>query len=252
MRSFIPHFQGNAGSKRSYQMTEENQESETVPYWYAPATGGIEQRLDAWALSSRGDGLMGDVVREHFSQPVVATHLANDLLIEATAAEALSRVQNPPDEVVNWWARRIYQTYKHWDGPVGDIVKGYNRTGIEDRMDKMLAVATHDLVNRWNEADMSYSSGSSDEEWKQFVTDAGLPIAVGEALLVAKGYLPPPDKRGHKLTRAELRAIRARNRNRGTGAPTGDLDLSIANEPRTWTYNDRNGGSSSLDASGRD
>jgi hypothetical protein len=230
MRTLIPHFQGNTTSDATKDVKK--------PYWYRPPTGGIEQRLEAWNRSSLGDGLMGDVVRDHFSQEVVATNLANDLLIEVSAALALSRVQNPPAEVIQWWSRRLYFAGKFWDRPAGQIVKLY-QPAVVDSFEHMLNEASRGLLQHWEASKIVYDASRPDERWKEVVEARGLPLEVGEALLVAKGLIPPPDQRIHKPSAAELRERKRRKDALGTGAPTGELDLSIMNEPRTWNKHER-------------
>ena len=60
----------------------------------------------------------------------------------------------------------------------------------------------------------------------------GLPLEVGEAYLVAKGLIPPPDTRVKKPSAAQPREIERQRAARGTGAPTGEVDQSIMNESR--------------------
>ena len=240
MRPLIVHFQGNTATNRTKNDEESLASSDDVPAWARPAAGGIEQRLEAWSNSSLGDGLMHDVVRDHFSQQVVATNLANDLLIEVTAALALSRVQNPPDEVVQWWARRLYYSQMYWDSPVGHIVKEY-QPAITSSFEQMLKTASNDIVEKWEESGMTYSVSGAEKTWQEFVQESGTPEVVGEAVLVAKGYLPPAQER------AKLKAEDSRRRNgnrsgrRGTGAPTGEIDLSIMNEARALNSHQRVG-----------
>ena len=231
MRALVPHFQGNS-------VVDPTNTSEDNPYWFRAPSGGIEQRLEAWNRSSLGDGLMGDVVRDHFSQEVVATNLANDLLIEASAALALSRVQNPPDEVVHWWARRIYFAGKFWDRPAGQIVRLYQPAGV-DSFEQMLNEASRGLLVAWQKSGVTHDATKIDERWKSVVQSVGLPLEVGEAYLVAKGLIPPPDTRVKKPSAAQLREIERQRAARGTGAPTGEVDQSIMNESRTWNKHNR-------------
>ena len=231
MRALIPHFQGNT-------VVNVSSSDSNNPYWFKAPNGGIEQRLEAWNGSSLGDGLMGDVVRDHFSQEVVATNLANDLLIEASAALALSRVQNPPDEVVHWWARRIYFAGKFWDRPAGQIVRLYQPAAV-DSFEQMLGEASRGLSVAWKNSGITHDSSKIDERWKEVVQSVGLPLEVGEAYLVAKGLIPPPDIRVKKPTPEQILEIKRRNAARGTGAPTGEVDQSIMNESRTWNKHNR-------------
>lgn len=117
---FIPNLQGS------------EQQSETVPAWYIPATGGIEKRLEMWRDSNQSD-LFRPVIDDLIGPASVADDLAADLLIEAQAAVMLSRSarllgihlenQEQHERLINWWARRVYIVSSAMNGPVGQVIR---------------------------------------------------------------------------------------------------------------------------------
>ena len=103
----------------------------------------------------------------------------------------------------------------------------------------MLNEASRGLLVAWQKSGVTHDATKIDERWKSVVQSVGLPLEVGEAYLVAKGLIPPPDTRVKKPSAAQLREIERQRAARGTGAPTGEVDQSIMNESKTWNKHNR-------------
>ncbi len=123
-RYILPHFEGTPEAHRA--ALEENKALEDLPAWYRPAVDGIEFRLEHYADSDDKDKL-ADVLNDLFGDPTVADQLAVDLHLVVLAAEGLSRVEDPNDEVAQWWARRVYVATKALNGPVGRAIDRHRR-----------------------------------------------------------------------------------------------------------------------------
>lgn len=115
----VVHFEGPP-EKRG----EQPEEIKRLPTWFQPALDGIEHRLEAWSRSDEHDRfsiVMIDLVGE----PTAADHLTRDLLLEATAAAGFARLEKPDERAVAWWARRVYVTAYHLNGPVGRLIAAH-------------------------------------------------------------------------------------------------------------------------------
>ena len=118
-RYIVPHFEGTPEERRG--ALEEDPELKNLPEWYRPAVDGVEFRLERYAESNDNDKLV-DVLNDQFGEPTVADQLAVDLHLVALAAEGLSRVNDPSDEAVQWWARRVYVATRALNGRVGRTI----------------------------------------------------------------------------------------------------------------------------------
>jgi protein phosphatase len=132
----IPHFEGSAEEKA----LRHHAETVSLPYWYRPAAGGIEYRLEAWAKSTSED-MMDDVLADIHGEPQVADEFAKDLFLEAQAAYGLSRVVSDDERVVNWWARRVYVVERALHGRVGRLIEAY-RPEVHEEIRQLLWLST--------------------------------------------------------------------------------------------------------------
>ncbi len=168
-RYILPHFEGTPEAHRA--ALEEHPALEDLPARYRPAVDGIEFRLEHYADSDNEDKL-ADVLSDLFGDPTMADQLAVDLHLVVLAAEGLSRVEDPNDEVAQWWARRVYVATKALNGPVGRLVDHHRRELIPV-FRELLEEATEprELPNG---------------------TRTTIPEVVLEARAVALGEIPPP------------------------------------------------------------
>ncbi len=132
----VHHFEGPPDERDD----RESDEVKSLPIWYRPAVGGIEYRLEAWSRSSSED-LMAEVLSDLVGEPAVADHLAHDLLMEAEAAAGLSRVADPDEQVIDWWARRVYVTTRAMHGRPGRLLEEH-RPDVVPRIRASLAEST--------------------------------------------------------------------------------------------------------------
>lgn len=168
-RYVVPHFEGTPEDRQAALVEDEDLES--LPEWYRPAVDGIEFRLERYADSTDEDKLV-DVLDDLLGEPTVADQLAVDLYLVAQAAEGLSRVEDPSDEVTQWWARRVYVARRALNGRVGRVIQLHRR--------EMIPVI-RDLVSQATEPRRLASGGMS---------------TVPEVVLLARdvglGRVPPP------------------------------------------------------------
>jgi serine/threonine protein phosphatase PrpC len=111
--TLITHFQGEALSPLIKDQ----------PVWAGVAIGGIERRINALLLSDKYDDFFADYIFDKYGEANLAAEIGRDLLLEAAAAAALATVENPTDEVIGWWTRRVYIVEKTLNSSLGKIVR---------------------------------------------------------------------------------------------------------------------------------
>jgi serine/threonine protein phosphatase PrpC len=111
--TLITHFQGEALSPVIKDQ----------PVWAGVAIGGIERRINALLLSDKYDDFFADYIFDKYGEANLAAEIGRDLLLEAAAAAALATVENPTDEVIGWWTRRVYIVEKTLNSSLGKIVR---------------------------------------------------------------------------------------------------------------------------------
>lgn len=138
------------------------------PSWYRPAAGGIELRIQQLTV----DDVWWDTLSERIGESLLAGMMARDLLLEALAAEGLSRAhaeQSSP-ALADLWARRVYVASWALRGPSGGLIRAH-RPRMHAEIERLL---------------------------REAVT-GDVPPAVVEARLVALGQREPPDGCGDDL-----------------------------------------------------
>jgi serine/threonine protein phosphatase PrpC len=110
--------------------------------WSLAAQGGVEARLERY-LAAAGPRSMQDVVLDLLGEGTVADHLGADLLLEATAAVAASRLDGASVDaaLVDMWARRVFVVTRAMEGSVGDLIRQY-RPDVARSVDDLLFEAT--------------------------------------------------------------------------------------------------------------
>ncbi len=169
-RYILPHFEGTPEAHRA--ALEEHPALEDLPARYRPAVDGIEFRLEHYADSDNEDKL-ADVLSDLFGDPTMADQLAVDLHLVVLAAEGLSRVEDPSDEVAQWWARRVYVATKALNGRVGRVIERHR----------------HELIPVFREL---LKEATEPRELPNG-TKTTIPAVVLEARDVALGKIPPPN-----------------------------------------------------------
>ena len=170
----IPHLEGPPETREQH-LDEKTLE---FPEWYQPAVNGIEFRMEYWSNSDNKDK-MGMVLSDLLGEPTLADHLAKDLLLEAFAAEGLSRVENPDARVVNWWARRVYVVSSALNGRIGRMLEAH-RPELVPQLRAMLerSIKAPELTEE------QIAAGETPRE---------IPSVVTQAHEVAVGLQPAPD-----------------------------------------------------------
>lgn len=188
----VHHFEGPPDDREE----RETDAIRSLPIWYRPAVGGIEYRLEGWTKSS-ADDLMSDVLSDLVGEATVADHLAQDLMMEAEAAAGLSRVADPDEQVIDWWARRVYVTTRAMHGRPGRLLEQH-RPDVVPRIRASLAEATRpraaeDIPKTSQPAELESGAAPEAEEPAAVpVWDAsGLPRAVALAQAAALGATMP-------------------------------------------------------------
>ena len=74
-------------------------------------------------------------------EPTVADQLARDILMEAQAARGLSRVEEPNEQVIDWWSRRVYVTAMVLEGNLGQLLRSH-RAELVPELESLLEDAT--------------------------------------------------------------------------------------------------------------
>jgi len=120
-------------------------EIKNLPRWYQPAVEGIEFRLEAWNNSTDEDRLV-EVMKDLIGEPSVADQLTKDLQIEVAAAVALSRIDEPTDRQVEWWARRVYVVANAMNGRVGRLLERHRPEAVRE-IREMLELASNDRTD---------------------------------------------------------------------------------------------------------
>jgi serine/threonine protein phosphatase PrpC len=218
----VHHFEGPPDEREE----RESAEVKALPIWFRPAVGGIEYRLEAWSKSGPED-LMIEVLADLIGEPSVADHLARDLLMEAEAAAGLSRVEDPDEQVIDWWARRVFVTTRAMHGRPGRLLEQH-RANVVPRIRALLAEATtprapEDIPKR---AAVTAVSADGATEPEGMWDDSGLPRAVALAQAAALGARLPfarpapvePSPAAKAKTRSVVRAP----------APTGPVEPPTA------------------------
>jgi len=131
----LDHFEGPPE-----QRDRDEPELAKLPRWFWPAAGGLEYRLEAWENSSRKDKFV-DVMADLRGEPTATDELLADVWMEANAAVGLSKVEDPNDKVVEWWARRVYVTARALNGRTGRLIESHRPEALQPLRD-MLAEAT--------------------------------------------------------------------------------------------------------------
>lgn len=171
----------------------------TLPYWYLPATDGIERRMDLFAehaISKNRGAIFDDVVLDAIDREIIAATLSHDLQTEAAFARGFRRLRNPRAGEIQQWARRVYTVRRHLDSPVGELVKEtYSEAWT--RTLALLRDATFDFERAYTAERKALaldneSSTPEELDWQQLAMDSGLEAEVARALLVAAGQLPNP------------------------------------------------------------
>ncbi len=170
----IPHFEGPPEDREDI----EDEKIKALPIWYQPSVNGIEYRLEAWAHSDNKDK-MQEVLVDLLGEPTVADHLAKDMMMEAIAAEGLSRVESKDPRVIAWWARRVYVVAYGMEGRVGRLLEAH-RPELVPEIRELLAKATT-------------APELTEEEIEAGVEPREIPEVITQALEVAIGLQPPPD-----------------------------------------------------------
>lgn len=106
-------------------------EVKKLPEWFQPPVDGIEHRLLAFDQSDNKDKFRV-VMADLLGEPTLADQLTRDVLLEAQAAVALSKIDDPSDDVKQWWARRVYITAKVMDGPIGRLIERHRPELVEE------------------------------------------------------------------------------------------------------------------------
>jgi len=158
----LPHFRGDLGDT-----------SGPIPPWFRPPTAGLEYRLEGMETSGDEDRF-AEAITDLRGPEAVADQLMRDVLLEGQAAAGLSAVDAPSREVVQWWARRVYQAGKALSSPIAARFHKF-RPDQEKQIVTLLDQATH--------------GGWSDPK-----ALAGLPDPVRDAVRVAKGELSAPSR----------------------------------------------------------
>lgn len=171
-RYVVPHFEGTPEDHKEALAADETLLN--LPQWFRPAVDGIEFRLERYADSNDKDRLV-DVLNDQFGEPTVADQLAVDLHLVALAAEGLSRVEDPTDEVAEWWARRVYVATRALNGRVGRVIERHRHE---------LIPVVRDLLKSATEARELADGGTKP-----------VPTVVQTARDVALGKLPPPNNK---------------------------------------------------------
>lgn len=208
-RKVQPHLEGSP---------RQPDDATVLPYWFLPATDGIERRLDLYAEHSTRkdrDALFDDVIMDSLDRDIIAAVFSQDLQAEAAYARAFRRVRDPEAGDVQNWARRVYTMRRHLDSPVGDLIEevypaSYSRT------QRLLKEATNDFEDIYRDEKEAWmaenrSRNADDFDWRGLALKQELEPEVAHALLVAAGRLDRPDgvkkekeKEGPKKTDGEI------------------------------------------------
>lgn len=156
----MEHFEGSR-EKRD----ELPDEIKRLPRWFQPPVDGIEYRLVAWRDYDEKDR-MGPVMFDLIGAPTVADQLARDVLLEAQAAVALSKVEDPNDKVIDWWARRVFYATQAMNGRVGRLLED-NRPELIPVIEGLIEEATTE-----REPDETDPPNTRAKPVPQVVTDA--------------------------------------------------------------------------------
>lgn len=177
------------------------------PAWMSNSVGGLEQRLDAWAVASSGAGLFDEVIDDAMGRDAATAHLANDLLLELGAAQALqdhvrvaaSSVDDSAladdtgevydDALTEALARRLYVLARHWHGAVGERIR-LRAPEAGERLSDGLTALTGPVEAAWSTA-----TGERRTDFAALGAEADLPDLAAEAWLVGKGVVQPPAER---------------------------------------------------------
>lgn len=108
--------------------------------WKIPAAGGIEYRLALYELDDDVQGFRAIMV-DLLTEPTVADHLAADVLLIATAAAAVARMEEPTSESLQVWSRRVYVASRAMTGPVGELIRAH-RPEVAGMIEALLFEAT--------------------------------------------------------------------------------------------------------------
>ncbi|MCB9682935.1 MAG: protein phosphatase 2C domain-containing protein [Alphaproteobacteria bacterium] len=108
--------------------------------WQIPAAGGVEYRLALFEIDGDMQGFR-DIIVDLLGEAQVADHLAADVLIEATAAASVARMDDPTPEALQVWARRVYVASRAMTGPVGELIRAH-RPEVAGMIEALLFEAT--------------------------------------------------------------------------------------------------------------
>lgn len=169
-----------------------------LPYWYLPATDGIERRMDLWDSHARSDTeLFDEVVFDAMDRSIVAARFHHDLMVEVGLVEAFASINNPEPGEVQYWARRVFAARRHLESRVGRLVESED-PAAHSRIRTLLSTNTRQAERVFDDARDAWLATNPGKpiaqfDWKAAMATAGLPEAVAQALLVGAGKIPPPD-----------------------------------------------------------
>ncbi|MFK7930276.1 MAG: protein phosphatase 2C domain-containing protein [Myxococcota bacterium] len=182
------HFEGSPIQPR---------EDQSLPYWFLPATDGIERRMDLYDEHGRTpDLLFDDVVQDALDQPLIATRFSHDLQAEAAYARAFQTIRNPSAGDANHWARRVYTIQKHLNSRVGALIREEHPESYT-RIVQLLSASTNgfsETYRRGLDAWLEENRGADAKEydWRTLAIQENIPEEVAQAVLVSSKQLPPP------------------------------------------------------------
>lgn len=130
-------FAGLAELEKHFGGVPPEKDTSGLPRWFRPPTGGLEYRMEAWNVSGDRDKFT-EVMLDRKGEDTVADTLLRDLWLEATAAASLAKLQDPSEEAIEVWARRVYFAHTALEGRVGRLVKE-QRPEIVAELEALLA-----------------------------------------------------------------------------------------------------------------
>lgn len=108
--------------------------------WKLPATGGLEYRLALFESDTDVQGFR-DIMIDLSGEPAIADDLSADVLLEAAAAAAVARLDEPSVDAVQTWARRVYVASRAMTGEVGELIRAH-RPEVAGQIEALLFEAT--------------------------------------------------------------------------------------------------------------
>jgi serine/threonine protein phosphatase PrpC len=132
--ALLDHFEGpreraTSGDPSTYRYT-----------WADTAVDGVEHRLSTFLSDVDMHGFR-TVMTDLLGPAALADQLGADVFLEASAASALARVENPGPFEVDTWARRVFVSTSAMNSVVGDLIREY-RPDLAQTIDGLLLEAT--------------------------------------------------------------------------------------------------------------